>query len=101
MAGAAAETAAVCRAAAEKIAADAYRSRSDEERQRLGNAARQLAVAFGIFTDKAQLLTGGVTSRAERIDANALVSRLERAIDTTTTESSGPELTRPINPPPD
>ena len=43
-------------------------------------AARDLAIVAGILTDKAQLLAGQPTTRAERVDTAELLTRLQRVL---------------------
>lgn len=46
-----------------------------------GSDARGFAIAFGTLLDKAQLVTGGVTSRHEQLDAQRRRGRLEEIGD--------------------
>ncbi len=41
----------------------------------------ELSMAVGILTDKAQLLTGGVTSRVEKIESAQVAAGLEKMLD--------------------
>ena len=41
----------------------------------------ELSMAVGILTDKAQLLTGGVTSRVEKVEQSQVAAGLERMLD--------------------
>lgn len=46
----------------------------------LAGAAKDLAIVAGILTDKAQLLAGQPTVRAERVDTAELMARLSKVL---------------------
>ena len=65
---------------AEELGARAMESASSLDASRWASASKSLAIVSAILVDKAQLLAGQPTTRAERVDTAELTQRLHRLL---------------------